>query len=506
MRAALLALFAVSCGAARWPHVLDPADIVELSEGKPRIRRLRDLGGVHLGRPGPLHPEPDGAFTVGELILIEGSGFGRQPTVEIGGRPAEVLWRTAGGGIIVRIPAGVGVGPQPVAVSTATARAETLVPLRRLAVVLDVHQGVLHTVAVAGGSALPPQLGTVGQPRRLPGARHLVLAPTGAAAYVVQTAAAGDQVAIVDLASPEASRAAEVRPLAHRVQAVAAAAQAPVVAFVGDDQVTLWQVQSPRRPLPWNAAPLPEPARGAQAAALDPTGRLLALLLPEGNRVALCQVQPTERGVQPVLVAQAEVLPGARQRLLADLAFAPDGQSVWVLSGDVPAGRSAGHQPTRLSLLRLGTSDREAGRMQGELSLVRTVELAEAGAPVQLRLARPPPAAGTTIRSAPEGAVAFVTTVAPEALAGAAGGGTLLRADSSGQTTVLYAGEELPGGLDLTPDGGVAVVGLVRPGSQGLAVLAAHTEMVSTLSIPLGAAAEAHRRPPFPSLRVAVQP
>src|SRR3712207_8526909 len=56
-------------------------------------------------------------------------------------------------------------------------------------------------------------------------------------------------------------------------------------------------------------------------------------------------------------------------------------------------GRAAGHQPTRIHQLHVGAPEAsdEVGRTQRELLVEKSVEVADAGAPVQLQLARTPP-------------------------------------------------------------------------------------------------------------------
>lgn len=503
----LLPALSGGCSGAGWPKVLDPSDIVDIAEGTPRIARVRDLGTLHIGRDSlgkPVAAESDGQFTVGELMLVEGSGFGKLPTLQLGGRPVDVLWRAAGGGVIARVPPGVSAGPQPLRLAAGGKQAETTVVVRRLGLLLDLRRGALHSLLVAGGPGAPPQLGTVGQPLPLPGARAVALGPSGAAAYVLGGGARG-RVTLVDLGAPGGPRPRDSRDLSHGAFTAAAAERAAAVAFVGEAEVTLWDVSDPMRPAPYPAVKLPEEARGARMAALDASGTLLALGMPEGNRVVLCDLRPGPQGMRPVLRGEVLLLPQARQPLLADLRFAPDGETLWALSGDRVDGAAearAGHQPTRLHQIRV-----EAGEGGRSLALDKSVEVADAGAPVQLQIARAlPVVSGATIRTPPEKATLFLSTVTAEALGGGEPAGALLRSDASGQSSALYSGAEVLGGVDLTPDGAVAVVGQARQGREGLAALVAHTEMVSTLSVPLGAADSKDLRPPLPSTRVAVQP
>ncbi len=507
----LFGLFWGCSGAASWPKVLDPTDIAFLRQSRPTIRRVRDLGNVHIGNAGPLLAESDGLFTVGELVLIEGGGFGKQPTVTLGGRPAEVLWRAEGGGVIVRLPEGTPIGPQTLSLQNGDGNAQTPVTVRRLGLILATRHGQLHALEIGGGPGSPPALRTPVnfQPLSIPGARRLAISGNGAAAYVLMGAGNHDRVAIVDLLAPGGPRIFDTRELTHHAHLVVTSERAGAVAFVGDEYVTLWDAREARRPSPWQAVQLPTEARGAKAAAMDPTGTLLALALPEGNRVVLVDIKPGTQSVKPELLAQVEALPLARQPLLTDLRFASDGATVWVLSGDNPQSFAAGHQPTRLIALHVGPSEAgtQGGRTQREVKVERTLDLPDAGAPVRLALGRAPPvASGASIRTPPEKAALYFTAVAPEALGGGEPTGALLHADPSGGTQVVYAGSELLGGVDLTPDAVVALCASLTPGRQGLSATAAHIESHATVTLPLGPTDEGDRRPPYTATDVSVQP
>jgi hypothetical protein len=63
----------------------------------PKIAKVTDLGDVPAL---PAHGElpvrdSDGKFAIGELVLIEGSGFGKLPSVKTGGAPLDIAARTA---------------------------------------------------------------------------------------------------------------------------------------------------------------------------------------------------------------------------------------------------------------------------------------------------------------------------------------------------------------------------------------------------------------------------
>lgn len=497
--AALAGLIA-GCSAG-FPNVIEPSEIDSLRDGSPRLRRVRDLGAVHIGRAGALAAESDGSFVVGELVLIEGSGLGKQPTVGVGKRPLEVLWRTEGGGIIARLPPGVETGRGLLWVQNGAGRGELPVEISRLGLILDEKAERLHTVRLsrAGGGvdALPTQIATVAAPIRLPGARALALSSDGSAAYVLLGAVgAGQKLAIIDLVAPGGPKLADTRPLRHPVHSLAASEREKVLALVGPEQVTLWDISEGRRPAAWPAAALPEEVRGAHTAALDPGGQRLALGIAEGNQVVFVEVKPSRDRVLVRPLGSLAALPGIRQPLLHLLRFASDGATLWVSAGDSARSRGEGHQPTRLLAIATELPDGAAAEGDRGYAVLKTVELRDAGAPVGLALSRTPPiASGTTIRTPPEKAELFLTTITPSALDGGdkAGGAesTLVRGDPQGVAEpLLRTGDRLLG-IDLTPAADVVLTARLGSGPDGLKVTAADPRKPggesAGITIPLGA-------------------
>ncbi|HWE30878.1 MAG TPA: hypothetical protein VHB97_22880, partial [Polyangia bacterium] len=120
----LLALSSLSgCAGAGFPEIID-VRYVTSSFGAPRISRIRDAGGPAVPESGAWQGEPDGVAVPGELLVIEGDNFGRLPTVSIGGRATTIVARTAGGGIVARVPSGVPVGDATIVVSQPRGRAQ----------------------------------------------------------------------------------------------------------------------------------------------------------------------------------------------------------------------------------------------------------------------------------------------------------------------------------------------------------------------------------------------
>ncbi len=494
-------LFAVLASAAcgsTWPQVLDPTDIVTLREGTPHIRRVADLGSPHIGKAGPLAPASDGQICVGEQLLIEGSGFGKQPTVLLGGRPAEVRWRTSGGGLIVQVPTGGPTGAQPLVVEAAGKRAEATVTVHRLAVVLDGQRGLLHTLRIAGGGGQSPTVEAYGKPLVVAGARGLAVSSDGAAAYVLLHSGDREQVAIVDLTAVGGPSVRELRPLRHRASAIVGAASAPTVAIVGENELTLWDVSEANRPISWPVAALPTEAHGATMFALHPNGTLLAAGFAAQNEVALIDVRPSRTEVVPKEAARTMVLPLARQPLLHSVRFSSDGELLWALSGEALLGTA--QQTTQL--VAVTVSDKEPGGIKRSLQLGKPIEVKDAGSPLWLSVARSQPiASGATIRTVPERSLVVFAT-APRTEGNRPQPGSLFRVGAGGALKTVITGPQLFPSVDLSPDAGLAVAAEQNI-SGPLTVTVADTEIQSTASLTLGTATAASDKAP---IAIVVQP
>ena len=497
--ALLACALACGCAGAGFPDVVD-GRALSTAYGAPHIRRIRDAGDVRLPETGAWKGESDGAATPGELLVIEGDDFGRLPTVSIGGRATTIIARTDGGGIVARVPTGVPVGDVPVVVSHPKGRATRKFPMRRFAVV--VHDGRVWPLLVTRDSAQP-----FGKPLAVPGARLVRISGDGAAAYVLATRPDGDHLVVIDLCAAGGPRVGIERKLAHHGTLLATAMDAPVAAVIGDGEVTLLQTRDPRTPALYEPIDLPMGAKAPRAAELSPDGKLLALLVPAGNKlVALDVSAPPEASV----VTAVDLLPTERLPLVRDLAFSSDGETLWIVSGDNKKSLPA-LQPTRLTAIRIVTESAVASRQPTlpdpkstppakvtpgatmksgarVLSLWRTQSVPGAAAPIHLAVARGQPvASGTTIRLPPEKAAVFVTTLndalfklADVDLATVAGArtarklwrppqpGVMVRADINGGGGPMFTTPEVLSALDLTPDAQllVATAARVEPAAE----------------------------------------
>ncbi len=470
---AFLGLFlAAGCGAGGFPNVIEAREIPSAS-GSPRISRVRDAGTGRVPSEGAWKGEEDGVATPGELLLIEGDNFGRQPTIAIGGRATGIIARTDGGGVIVRVPVGVPSGEVEVSVSQPHGRAVKTVRIRRLAVV--VHAGLVHILEVG------KDVKALGAPLSVPGARLVRLSSDGGVAYVIASRPDHDRLVVIDLGAAGGPKQVFERLLTHRATLLASAQDAPVVVAIGEGQATLFSTTLARSPAPYDPVELPKDVRTPRAVELSPDGKVLALLIAEGNKLAICDV---EKQPSVKLVTTVDLLPSERLSLVRDLSFSSDGETLWVVSGDNDKSLPA-LQPTRLTAVRLmvegkegegGASPVPAGTpMAGGarlLSVWRTQSVPGAAAPIRLAIARGQPlASGTTIRMPPDKAAVFVTSVndalfkladlALDTTAGAKSAiklwhppqpGMMVRADINGGGGPLFSTPQIMSAVDLTPD------------------------------------------------------
>lgn len=512
------------CGSAGLPQVMDARDVNPAS-GTPRIKRIRDIGTVMLPRTGAFEAISDGSASPGELLLVEGSGFGRQPTVTVGARAAEVLARVDGDGLVVRVPAGVDTGLVDVSVTTSggIARLGTQVQRR----VIALFDGRIRFVSVGGDGLAAPSQALV-----VPGARHVRVDSTGGIALVLGDSGDTSAVTVVDMGRTEPMSLGQLA-LSYRASALAVAALAPRVAAIGDGKLTIIDTSSLRRPVTFDTVSLPREAHGIRAAELSPDGKVLALLLADGNRVLGLDVSsPTA----PKLVSNVEVLPGERQSLVRDMGFAPDGQTLWII-----AGASAETHPqlvaTRLTAVRLLTAYMENAaqepaetpghpidHLRRQLAVWKTVTVPGVGAPLALYVGKAPDQQGSAIRTAPEAATVFLTAAKNAVFELKRGDADLerVRKAFAGGDTGGIARAELGGGGGPVATSGDLLGPIVMPAGDKRAVtLALHvsdagvevglddvrldgTPSVRFLS--LGSLAAKQVRPPFLFGDLAIQP
>lgn len=421
--------------------VTDPGDLSEAG-GAPAISSIAELGGGDVVLTGEISPATgDGVAVIGEALWVKGQNFGRLPTVTIAGRPAAVLARTTDGGLVVRVPPTAPAGAQPLTVANDQGRADFPLIVRRLAATLPPLGGRLALADLAAEG--PRAAGEVPVAGKL-----LRVGPDGRGAYVLDPA--GARLTVIELPAEGGPRAVfnlELQPRAggDRVVAFAAAAQAQVLMLMRSRDLVLLDTTSALHPTRGQPRPLPLQVQkgGVATAVLSPDAHLVAVALEDGNRVVLLDLQ--RPGVASIC-AELALAPEARVPVLVDVAFAPDGRTLWVVLGDTPKSRAVGPQPTEIVAVRLASGLIAGG--PPVMTIARRVRIDDAEAPMRLNTGRAIPLpSGASIRLPPERATVYLTT------GGHAGTATVFRLGPEDRATPFLNVLGSAGAADLSSDG-----------------------------------------------------
>lgn len=455
----IVAAFALqACGGPGARTVVEPRQLDEAS-GAPSVSNVTDLGDMGLipaqGNPLPA-ADSDGVFAVGELVLIEGSDFGKLPTLNIGGRPAEVRARTGSGGIVTRIPAGVPTGEIDVEVSHTQGRGAKGISAVRYGLVVQPGAGVVHVLRFGPKGEL-----SVAGALEVPGARDVAITHDGVAAYVVADAAGEVRSAALTVIALTASGGPKVlrslRLSGTRGELVATAGRAARGIVIGGGRLTVFDSGNPTSPALYDAVSLPAPfaeAGAPTAAAVHQEGALAVVLSAQGNALLPLDISnPAAARLQ----APVELLAGERVPLVRDLGFAPKGEELWVVAGDNQTSLIGGQHAPRLIILKVS---------DGTLALDRAVDLGGVDAPLALAVARRESiGSATAIRSMARRAAIIATSVdravleamrttgSPDAaLAQPQPRGHLARTDLEGKSEQLWRDEVVVTDVELTED------------------------------------------------------
>jgi hypothetical protein len=442
------ALATVAACASAGPMSVVPARELSEASGRPRISEVVDLGGIDLPEVGALRPHAsDGVAVIGEALWIRGSDFGRQPTVQLGGRVATVVSRTGDGGILVRVPVGTPPGQQALVVVQEDGQAEKLVNVRRLGAVIAADKVTWLDIG-AGGPGPLDQAPVVG-------VRHLQLSADARAAYTLDGRGQLDTHELPAAGAPAKVGSLDVGQAP--VRALLAARTAHRLIVLREGQLSLIDTRFPLRPALDSVRVLPRSLNNEPPirAALSPDGRLLAMALAGRNRVVVLAVDrlPASTGSAAAAdhaAAELALLPDVLAPVLVDLAFSSDGATLWALSGSNDRSRALGPQPTALHALRLQAGGPVATSGLA-LERARSVILEGVTTPAALAPGRSLAlTSGSAVRLPPEKATVFLAARTAEGerpalyAVGAGDAATPLLVDASAAAV---------GGTDITPDG-----------------------------------------------------
>lgn len=435
----------MGCGGAG-PNDIVTSRQVSAASGTPSISKVLDMGDfgalpVSGGMPAA---DSDGNYVVGEVVLITGSNFGKQPTINIGGRPAEPMARTGSGGIVTRIPPDVPNGEIDVEVSHPGGRDAVQITVRRHAFVVQPGAGRVFVLDVGTRGKLAAA-GDIA----VPGASSAAVSHDGQSVLVAATDEGAARVGLI--ATPASAGPALVRTLELEGSAatlVATAPDAPVAVVIGGGMLTILDMDDARNPAMYPAVDLGAAGRDITSISVSPNGELLVLL--QGAANAVVPVDLSNQSAPRVGDAVA-LMPDERVPLVRDLGFAPDGGEVWVVAGDNAESVVAGSHATQLIIL---------SRDGASLSAERTVDVVGATAPRALAVARRESImGGTAIRSTSRRAAIVIAAVDRELFAAGSAAdvtqaelGQLMRADLDGEGEAIWSSGAVPTAAMLSHD------------------------------------------------------
>lgn len=335
-----LLLFVSACSTGR-PRLTSVREVARAG-GSPQISRVVDLGDLALPRGGEIATSgSDGRLVVGELMLVYGDDFGKQPALVLGGEPCEVVSHVTGGGVIVRVPAGVPGGKVKLELSTRRGRTQKA---------LEIHR---RGIAATGGKVRRFTLGSDGTPTlgaelALPKVKQLLLSQDGAIAFAVT----GGKLVLQSLDMVGALRVVRSDDLPGKRLQTAAGSPAGRLAILTDSHLVIVDTRRSRVPALYKPLALPRALLDKKmgGAALSPDGRTLAVLLMESNQLLLFDVSDPTGLRKPEML---DLLPEAKLPRVRSAQFSRDGSTLWVSTGDTLASLEAGHQAPEVLVLKL---------------------------------------------------------------------------------------------------------------------------------------------------------
>jgi len=390
-------------------------DVRDISRagGAPAIESITDLGNVVVPDSGPmaLVGPAQGSAVIGELLLVRGSNFGKQPRLTIGGRGTAVLAHVKGSGVVVRVPWGIDPGMVDVEVEHNRGRHVQKFTIKRLGLLATGDAVQVFEVDAGGGVKLGKKL-------PMPGAVRVTYSFDGAAAYV-----AGGRgklwLKTVDMTGAAPRVTSEDTFPGKRLVDLVSAKQAPLGAVVSDTHIVVYDTSKSYDAALYSPHKIAHSLfkKGVLSAAMGGRGKTLALLLSDLNEVAVFDIsEPTVLGQLSVV----KLLEEQRLPVVQDLSYSPDGYSLWVAAGDT--SRSVGGARIPAKVVQLEVRPVTKDKPSVTLSVHKNWDMGQGYGPVDLAVARGEPIPpGTAIRPEPSKSVVYVSALPSDFVAEKAG-------------------------------------------------------------------------------------
>jgi len=342
-------LLVVGCGSSHPFRITKSLDLSEASSG-PTITKVLDLGNAEVPTEGEVsRVGMNSQAVIGELLFVQGKEFGRGPSVAIGGLPAVVLARTENGGILVRVPVGVGAGKQNLVVSTHKGVASFPFEFRRFAAAGSPGNTKISLLeAPAFREIATIELGAEPAAIEFSRTKPLMYVVTQTPPACREKASGADCVPnllTVDLTLADFPVVQKQKLVPGYVLnfSQARTQERALVATTGGLQVISLDYRTPivHQRASWTAK---TPAKAVILALISPDGKTAAVLLNTENRLSLFDVSVAD---VPKEGPQINLLPEEKAPLVKTMVFhgTRSMQTLYVGAGDTPDSLVVGWHP-----------------------------------------------------------------------------------------------------------------------------------------------------------------
>ncbi|PKN47659.1 MAG: hypothetical protein CVU59_02120 [Deltaproteobacteria bacterium HGW-Deltaproteobacteria-17] len=361
-------LLVFGCTSGHPFRITNSMDLSEASSG-PKVTRILDLGNAEVPTAGDvIRTGMNAQAVIGELLFVQGSEFGRGPSVSIGGLPTAVLARTENGGILVRVPVGVPAGTQNVVVSTHKGVSSLPFEFRRFAAAGSPGNSKISLMEAPAFKEISTiDIGADPAAIEFSRTKPMMYIVTQTPAPCRDKPAGTDCVPhllTVDLTLPDFPVVQKQRLVSGYVLnfSLARTQDRALVATSGGLQVVSLEYRTPivHQKASWTAK---TPGKDVLEALISPDGKTAAVLLRTENRLALFDVSVPD---VPKEGPQINLLPEEKAPLVKTMAFhgTRSTQTLYVAGGDTPESLVVGWHPgvilaTELTSARDRTVDPE---------------------------------------------------------------------------------------------------------------------------------------------------
>ncbi|MGM0596040.1 MAG: hypothetical protein ACQES9_03295 [Myxococcota bacterium] len=327
----------VSCSKPN-PRLITKTVKLDTASGKPVLSKIIDYGSYKLPVSGKIKEfKGDNKAFIGEILVLRGENFGRQPTVMVAEKPTPVLLRLADGGIVIRVPGQIPSGEQEIVVSTNDGITSKKINIVRVA------------AAQAPGSSKTLLFDSLNwktiKKFKFGKVLNVVFHTEKPFLYLTTAAKGKFQLITIDIAAQPGPKVVDKKKIKQKKLIRFGISQNSQVLFaVVDTGVVIYNLENPSYPRAHSFqkfANLKDKGKILDAA-VSPDSKTLALLLSKNNLLKFFDVQVPDNIKEG---QEINVLPEAKVSLLKKLYFTSSqtDQNLWVLTGDTDESLKVGY-------------------------------------------------------------------------------------------------------------------------------------------------------------------